>query len=351
MIEKSKLKRIRQQIIASFMVVVFLLAILVSGCSHKDVSSDSSDKTKKEDIIEFKFAHCQNEGMPYSILAKKFIELVKEKSEGKIIGKEYPAMVLGAEREMAEGVQMGTIEIANITVAPLSNFAPQLQVLDLPFVFETPEDAHKKIDGPLGKKLTEILDNRGFKTLGFTESSGRHLTTNTKPVYKAGDLKGMKIRVMEIPLHIDTYTLLGSDPTVINFGELFTALQQGVVDGMDMPINLIWGQRFYEVQKYLMLTNHFYCHSVMLASPTFWEKLTPEQQQIFIEAAEEARLYQREQIKKLDAECLDNIKSKSSMEIISTDKIDIKSFREAVRPVYEKYEDVVGKDLLNLVLE
>jgi len=339
MIIKNASKSTLKKITILLFCLIFLLSALMTGYAQK------------KEIIEFKLAHCQNEGGAYSIFARKFIELVKEKSEGQIIGTEYPSMVLGAEREVAEGVQLGTIEVTNITVAPLSNFVPQLQVLDLPFVFATPEEAYKKIDGPLGDKLLELINQAGFKALVFTDCGGRHLTTRAKPIYKKDDLKGLKMRVMEIPLHIETYRLLGCNPTVIGFSELFTALQQGVVDGMDMPISLIWRENFYEAQKYLMLTNHFFAFSVMIVNPDFWNKLLPEQQRFFLEAAKEAKLYQRQQVKKLDSDCLDLLKTKSDLEIIPSEDIDLESFRNAVGPVYKEYEDIIGKDLIDLVLQ
>ncbi len=296
--------------------------------------------------IEYKISHTHPDGQTFSIFSKKFMEVLKEKTGGAVVGTEYPDGVLGSERANAEGLLAGTLEVTFITTAALCNWAPKLQILDLPFLYNTREAAVEKIDGPLGAEMVKALDAAGFKAILFSDLGGRFFTNSKLPIRKAGDMTGLKMRTMESTIQFETYRLLGVNPMPLAYTELFLALQQKTIDGMDMIMNLIWGQKFYEVQKYMTLSNHFYAFYAMAVNPTFWNRLSPEQQKAVVEAAEEAKQHTRVEVARMDDEYLKLLEDETDMEIVYPDDIDFDSFRTAVAPIYDQFEPEIGADLL-----
>ncbi len=213
-----------------------------------------------------------------------FKNYVEEKTGGAVVIELYPASQLGGEREMLEALQMGTLEMASLTNGPFPNFAKDVLVFDIPFIFPNDTVAHKVLDGPFGDKLREkILADTGVRCLGFAENGFRHFTTTKTPIRVPEDVKGLKIRVMENPAHMAMIRELGGIPTPMAFAELYTALAQGVVDGQENPISLIESMRYYEVQKYLTLDGHLYCPYLLMIGEDVWRQLTPEQQKIVMD--------------------------------------------------------------------
>ena len=310
-----------------------------------------STSAAAQPVIKYKISHTHPDGQTYSIFAKKFMESFEKKTGGSVVGTEYPEGVLGSERANAEGLLAGTIEVTFITSAALCNWAPKLQVLDLPFLYNSREIAQAKIDGPLGGEMVKALDAVGFKSILFSDLGGRFFTTSKLPIYKVSDLAGLKMRTMESTIQLATYTLMGANPTPLPATELFLALQQKTVDGMDMILSLIWGQKFHEVQNYMTLSNHFYAFYTMIVNPAFWNKLSPEQQTALVEAAEEAKLHTRAEVTRIDAEYLTLLETQSKLKIVYPEEIDYESFKTAVAPIYEQFEPEIGAELLSLARE
>jgi len=297
--------------------------------------------------VTLKLGHIADPQNPYAQGAQKFADLVAEKSGGTIKVEVYPSSQLGNQRDLVEGLTLGTLDLTMTSTAVLGNFHPQVAVFDLPFIFRDREHAFKALD-TVGMEIAKDLEEKGMKVLAYYENGVRNMTNNIRPIRVPEDMKGLKIRVMEQPIYIAMMKALGANPTPMAFGELFTALQKGVVDGQENPAAHIYTKRFFEVQKYISLTEHTYSAEPLVVSMITWNKLTPEQQTIIQEAAEEARDWQRQLAIDLENGYWDKIRESGKSEIITD--VDKEAFREATAPVWKDFEDQVGKENIEAIV-
>lgn len=323
-----------------FLVLVFALAF-VTGCS----GDSSSDSNKGSDTKVYKVAHNLATDHPYHTGLVKFDELLKERSNGRFSLEIFPSAQLGSEREAIEGVQMGTIDMTLVSTAPLSGFSDSFLLVDLPFIFTSREHAYAVLDGEIGQQMFAGLDGTGIKGLTFFENGFRNVTNSKKPIVHPEDIKGIKIRTMENPIHMDSFRVLGADPTPMAFGELFTALQQKTVDAQENPIALMYSSKFHEVQNYLSLTGHFYAPASLLMNEGLWNDLSDEDRELILQCANDARDWQRETIKAMDDDVLKKFEE-AGMVISEVDPVE---WQEAMAPVYEQWQDKIGKDLIEKV--
>ena len=279
--------------------------------------------------------------------AEVFKPYVEEASEGRIKVELYPNGQLGGDRQAIESVQLGTVHMTIPAVAVLSGFEPKFQVFDLPFVFKSKEAAYKALDGELGDRLSSLLIPLGMRNLAFAENGFRHVSNNKGPITKPEDLAGFKIRTMENPVHMATFKALGANPTPISFGELYTALQQKVVDAQENPIPLVYTSKFYEVQKYYSLTGHVYAATVVLVNDAFFTSLPEDLQDILVEGAVRYRTYQRELSQKQDEEMIAKLRE-AGMEVNELTEEQKQLFIEKTLPVYDQFADQIGADLIEL---
>lgn len=331
----------------SLCLIVFFSLTLVAGCGGKQGTESTLTGNNESGQITIRVGHVLAPTHPYQLGLEKFAELVSQKTNGKVKVEVFHSSQLGNERDMVEGLQLGTLEMTLVSTAPLSSFTKKFFVFDLPFIFKDTASARKVVDGPIGTQLLESLNDQGIIGLTYFENGFRHVTNSKKPVTKPEDLKGMKIRIMENPVHMATFKVMGADPTPMAFGELFTALQQGTIDGQENPLPVIETSRFYEVQKYLSLTGHFYAPAPLLISKSFFESLSPDIQNAIKEAAVEARDYERKLLDELNAKLVDELKNKG-MQINEVDK---EPFIQAVQPVYKQFEADITPELINEVIE
>lgn len=297
--------------------------------------------------VNIKLGHAVNEKDAFHICALKFKELAEKNSNGEIKITIYPNRQLGDEKTLLERMKMGIVDAGAITGGPIVNFVPIFGVTDLPFLFSSPEHAYAVLDGPIGKSLLKKMEEAGFKGLAFGERGFRNLTNSKRPVRTPQDVKGLKIRVMQNPVYVDTFKALGANAVPMAWGEVLTALQQGTVDGQENPVNVIYAFKLYEVQKYLSMTRHAYAPMVIMFSLKKWNKIPEKYQKILQDAAQKAAEYEREYDNKNEAVQLKEIE-KHGMQVIMDP--DIEAFRKAVKPVYDKYESKFGKELIESIL-
>ncbi len=271
-----------------------------------------------------------------------FAELIAEKTNGEIEVQIFHSSQLGSERDAIEGVILGTLEATLVSTAPLANFSKQFLVFDLPFIVKDRDTAYAALDGELGEMMAKSLEDKGIKTLAFWENGFRMLTNSRRPINQPEDVAGLKIRLMENPVHMATFRVLGAAPVPMPFGELFTALQQRTVDGQENPLVIIQTSKFYEVQKHLAMTGHFYSPAALLIGQRFFDSLTPEQQRAIEEAAVEARDWERQYCIDLEASLVAELKA-AGMEVTYPD---LDAFEKAVQPVYEEFEAEIGADVI-----
>jgi tripartite ATP-independent transporter DctP family solute receptor len=270
----------------------------------------------------------------YAIGANEFSRLVNEGTNGEVIIKVYPSGQLGkGERELLEGLQLGTIDLAVTATGPVSNFCANMGVVDLPFLFKGPEHVDKVLDGPTGRDLLDDLESAGIKGLAFFENGFRNFTNSRRRLKKPEDFVGLKFRTMENPIHLASVRQLGAQAVPMSWGEVYTSLQTKVIDGQENPIAIIHAYKLSEVQKYLSLTGHFYSPAPLSMSLRRFNRLEPAWQKLFLEAALEAAAFERKIIRDNEAKQLRDLKAQEMV----VDTVDKSLFVEAMAPVYEKF--------------
>jgi TRAP-type transport system periplasmic protein len=277
----------------------------------------------------------------YWIGATTFCDEVEKGTQGRYKCQHFPNSALGGEREMIEAVQLGTQDVVNTSTGPLGNFVPETKIVDIPFLFRDYDHARKVMDGPLGQDLLRKMQARGLVGLAWTENGFRHMTNNKRAIVHASDAAGLKVRTMENKVHMEGYKTFGLLPTPMAFPELFTALQQGTVDGQENPIPIILASKFAQVQKHLSLTAHVYSPAVLILSPKIWDKLNEADRKVFVAAAQKAAVAQRRKVNEDEANGIAQLK-KDGMQIV--EKVDGESFRKAVAPAYVNFAKEFGAD-------
>lgn len=283
--------------------------------------------------ITLKFAHVCPPSHPYQIGAEKFAELVKEKSNGEITINIYPSAQLGQERDLIEGLQMGTIDIAISSLGVTANFVPSMTLFALPFIFKNADHFTEIAKGPIGEKVLESCKAKKLKGLGLFAPIFRMPMTNVRPIQKPEDFKGLRIRLMEVPLHMDTYKAMGASVIPLPGGELYTALQLGTVDGCENAIATLYTYKFYEQLKYLSILPVVSNGAVALMSDKVWNELSSEQQEVIVDCMPEALDSADKAYLELDEVGLQKIKE-AGKEVF---RPDLEPFKEKVKPVCEKY--------------
>ena len=262
-------------------------------------------------------------------------EELEELSSGQMNIKIYPSQQLGTERQCLELLQIGSLDMTKVSVGVLENFAPQMKVLGLPYMFRDRAHSFSVLDGPIGQKLLDEGEQYWLKGLGYYDAGSRSFYTKENPVNSPDDLKGLKIRVMESVTAMDMVRGLGGSPTPISWGELYTALQQGVVDGAENNPPSFYLSRHYEVCKYYSLDEHTVLPDVLLASTHMWSKLNTQEQAWLKEAAARSIKYQRKLWMTSENEAFEAI-TKAGVQIIRPDKT---LFSEKIKDTFEKYQD------------
>jgi len=290
---------------------------------------------KGEKTVVLKLAHGLNTDHPVHKAMLFMAEKVKEKSAGKMRVDVYPSEQLGSERECIERLQIGGLAMTKTSSSPMESFVEKIKVLGLPYLFRDSGHYWKVLKGPIGKELLSAGESKGLKGVCFYDAGARSFYTAKKQIKTPADLAGMKIRVQKSPMAQEMVKTMGGNPTPIDWGELYTSLQQGVVDGAENNPPSLNTSRHYEICKYYSLDEHTRPPDMVLISTVVWSKLTAEQQEILQQAADESVEFQRKLWKEFVAESLD-IVTAAGVTIIKPDK---QPFRDAVKPMLEKYKD------------
>lgn len=271
-----------------------------------------------------------------AVVFKKYIE---QKAPGRLKVDIYPSNQLGKEREQFEGVKLGTIEMCWIAEGPMAGFFSEIMVLGIPYLYSNEANAWRSLDGPFGKTLMEEMRKKtGVRSLGIGENGFRHFSTRNKPIKGVDDMKGLKIRVMEHPGYMALVKSLGASPTPIAWGEVYMALQQGVVDGWEAPISLIESMKFNEVTKYIILDGHIYSFLPILINDKFFTSLAPDLQKLLVDATKVTLGVNRGQNVRNVYNGLKSLQDKG-MEIYTPTEKELQVFRQrSQKPVIEFVE-------------
>ena len=288
-----------------------------------------------------KLASTQSMDHPYMIGAKQFADLIKERTNGRIEIKLYPSNQLGkGEREMTEGIQQGAIDLLVTSTGPLGGFSPSINILDFPFLFRDNAHVDLVMDGPIGRKLLDDFEKANIKALSFWENGFRHLTNNKVSVKKLDDAKGLKIRTMENKVHLAAWKEAGLNPTPMAWGEVYTALQQKVIDGQENPVAVYYASKFWDVQKNFSLTAHVYSPSPFLMSKKTWDAMPKADQEIFKKTAMEVAKFQRKVNRDAEEQKLQDM-AKAGVTVVRD--VDRESFKKAMSPIYDQFSSQFSK--------
>jgi len=298
-------------------------------------------ENKKEEVrkIQIGFTTAAIDSDPYYIFAKNFSEIVDKKTNGRIKIEVKGGGQLGQEGEMFTGMQIGTTDIAVMTNAYVSGYIPAAGLFDLPFIFKNNEEAARILDGKLGIEVLNEYEKFGIKALAYGEGGFRHLVTLKNQVKKPEDFKGLKIRCMETESYIATYAALGTNAVPMAWSETITGLQQGTIDGLDIPISVIYANGFSDIAKDLNLTGHFYSPLIICMSKKIFDSFDENDKKILIESAKEAGQICRDFNKNSESKMLEEMKAQG-MEIV--DDVDIPAFQHILKDFYSKRSKNIG---------
>lgn len=302
----------------------------------------------EEVTIKVGWATTDSETDAYAYAAREFKKILNEAKPGRFDVQLFPNRQLGDEKEMVQGMQLGTVDAALITNSIVGNVVPQFQINDLPFLYVSSEQAHKTLDGPMGDKLFDLLAEKKMVGLSFCESGFRNMINNKRPVAAPQDVEGVKYRVMESPIFIGMYNNLGGSAVPMAWGDVFTAVQQGAVDGLEIPTWVIDAAKLYEVTEYLSLTKHVYTATPFIMSERLFGSLPQDEQTLVKQAAQTAcerqRVFNAEQEQAIIAKLQEN-----GMEV--NDVSDPQSFQAKMQPVYDDYRPKIGAEFMDAWME
>lgn len=294
--------------------------------------------------IRAKFGTSLPDSHPQTLGARKFAELVEARTAGRIKVAVYSAGQLGSDVQMQAALQGGTQEFTAPSTATLAGLVKDFGVLGLPFSFASEKEADAVLDGPFGRKLLAKLPDKGLVGLAFWENGFRNVTNSKRPVTRAEDIAGLKIRTMQNSLYIDMFGGLGANPVPMAVTELFTALESKAVDAQENPYTVVHAQKFYDVQKYLSTTGHAYDALVLTASRKFWDRLSPADQKALQEAAAEATAFERKTSRELNARLREEL-TKLGMQINEVSPQERARMRDKLQPVIAKHRAGAGEDV------
>ncbi|NHA68265.1 DctP family TRAP transporter solute-binding subunit [Phycicoccus flavus] len=303
------------------------IAALALGACGSGSGSTGADESRS-----WILGHGAAPGNPRTIAADQFAKAVSEGSAGRLTVQVQGSEQLGSDAQMLQSVKTGTLAFSANSQGPLSADVPQVGLIGLPFLFDEPGQAYEVLDGEVGDQLAAEAEKKGFKVLAWWDNGIRDITNNARPINSPADVEGLKIRTPEDPMTVDIFSALGANPTPLAFGELYLALRQGTVDGQENPLTNIASAKLDEVQKYLALTGHKYEATPFVMNLGEWEKLSDADQQVVLQAAEDARDAQRTMNDEQNAQLRQELAN--SMTVTEPDK---EAFREATKGVYDKY--------------
>lgn len=350
----------KKRVLAMFMAVAAGLTACGGGAGSESAPAQTDTQAPAEETAEsepasgesyvIKVGYGTNPGHPIDLGSIRFEEEVEAKA--KELGYDvdvqlFPSAQLGSEKEMIEQLQMGTLDMCPTTTGPLGLFNSQYLVFDLPYLFLNYDQADAVLDGEIGTEMLSALEDQNIVGLAWWENGFRELTNNKKPITKPEDLNGLKLQTMENDVHIDFFSAMGASPTPLGFGEIYTSLQSGVIDGQENPLSIIAVNKFYDVQPYTTISDHVYSPVPVLYSKSLYEKLPADLQELVKTTAFEVRTYERQSGRDAEQEYIDEIAQKS--EIYTLSEEEKAAFREIALETYGKFEDKIGKELVDKV--
>lgn len=320
------------------LVFIVVFSLFVSGCGLSKQSSGEGAKESsgKSEVIKFRLGQSKSANHPVSKGIDKFAELVKEKSNGQIIIETFHDAVLGSDREVIEGAQQGTLDFASSSTPNMASFTNYFTAWDLPYIFENKDEVYKAVDGKPGEVIRKEMEKSGFKVIFFPDYGFRQVVNNVRPIKAPADLDGLKVRTTNSPIEQADFEAFGANPTPVAWAEVFTALQQGTVQGEGNSYSLLWDTKHQEVLKYATEVNYNYSSDVVVMNMEKFDSLSPDQQKIIMEAGDEAVKWQRNLANEREAEAKQQFID-YGIEIYEPTAEEMREWKKTVKPVWDEF--------------
>lgn len=350
----------KKKILCLILIGVMLLSLAAcggdktdAGSSNQPAETGSEEKQAADSAPEYTLqlgcAYTLNEDTPRAISTKMIKEKIEARSNGKIKVELYPDNQLGGDRELLESCQAGNVALVSQTTAPQVAFIPNLAIFDLPHLFDDLDNAYKVLSGPIKNEIAKEYEKAGFKLLLMAPIDFRVMSSN-KPIKTMADFKGIKIRTMENPYHMDYWKALGANPTPLNFAELYIALQQGIVDAQENPHDILLANKFYEVQKYIVKTNHIAFISTVIMNKQLYDSMPADYQKIIDESMEEVSVELSNLSNQMVSEMLAKLQERG-MEVIELSPELKEQILEASQMVYDNVRKGIGDEPVDKLLK
>ncbi len=312
------------------------------------VSACNSAPSAENEVKVMRLANATPDDRSLSKALYMFEEQLEKETDGSIDVEVYTNSVIGGDRLIFEGIQLNTIQGASMSTGPIAQFADTFNVFELPFLFTNEEEAHQVLDGEVGERLLAELDNQNVVGLNYWENGFRMLSNNVREIKTVDDVKGIDIRTLENEWHMELWRELGANPTPMNYGELYIGLEQGTVDAQENPVGNVVNSHFYEVQDNLTVTNHIYNASPFMVSKPFWESLTEDEQKAVKKVADKVQQEQRKMNQQEVEDSFAFVEAKG-MTVTELSEEELERFREATRPVRERFIEKYGDEWLRQI--
>jgi tripartite ATP-independent transporter DctP family solute receptor len=307
-----------------------LAGLALMGCALISTSA-FAQKTVKIGYAVSRDSH-------YGAGADAFCATLETRTSNRYKCSQAPNATLGNEREMVEAAQIGSLDVAFVSSGTVGNFVPDVRVVDIPFLFRDYDHARKSLDGEIGKKILAAFPAKGLIAMAWGENGFRHITTTRREVNRPADLANMKLRTMENRVHVDSFRSLGALPTPMAWPEVYTALQQGTIDGQENPLAILVTAKLWQVQKHLALTGHVYSPTLLIASPSLWSTLSAEDKTAFLDAAAAGSKAQRARVTDEEQRAI-TLAEKEGMKVT---RPDTSAFRDALAPNFKQHQATYG---------
>lgn len=323
---------------ASKKVLGLIAAALVSSYGSGAMAQNASERNVR-------LGHGIAAEHPLGQASVKFAEIMDRLSGGKFRIKVFPATQLGSETQMIAAVRGGVQEITIVASAPVATIIKEYMLFDLPFLFQNEKEVDAVLDGKLGQRLLDLAESKNMIGLCYWENGFRQVTNSKRPVATMEDLSGLKLRVMQNPVYIDSFKTLGANAIPMPFTELYSAMEAKAIDAQENPVPIIHASKFNEVQKYLSLTNHAYAPYVVLVSKAFWDKLAATEKEQLKAGCYEGRTYQRALNRKMTTELIDRLKAEG-MTVTPISPAESARMRDKLKPIIERYTQDIGPSVV-----
>lgn len=333
------MKRLR---LLMMMAAIFSVLVLSAcGGGAGTAATEKEESGNDNEVIKIKVGHISPDDQAYAIGFKEYADAVEEATDGKVQFEIFGNGTLGGERELLEGVQVGTLDMSLITTGVVTNFVPEVSVIEFPFLFRDLEHTYKTLDGEIGQELLDKMSEANLKGIAFWENGERYISNRKGPVKEVADLKGLKMRTIESELLLDMYSALGTNATPMAFPEVYNGLQQGVIDGSDFSVGVYYTTRVYEPSKYFSEVPLYYASATLVLNQELFDSMPEDVQKVMVDLGKEYAVKQRQ----INQDLMDEYRQKllaDGVEITPAEEIDMDGFRKAVESVYEKHADRYG---------